>query len=150
MKIIAATIAITIFVSLSGCDEKSTGATSLSSSSAIIGDWSYGRLQDSMFDSARYSFHKDGTLNAVGVFHLLGSYYQILYQDGTWKATNDSLTLRIDTLYESRDYGKTFKPMTIENKEAKIGYSIDGNILGLNLPDGEGSIFVLKLKKMQK
>lgn len=135
------------FILYTGCEDKSTGDSAPHTNIELVGDWSYGRLQDSMFDSATYSFRDDGNFHSVGVFSLLGHYYQVIYQNGTWKAGRDSISLTIDTIFQTRDYGKTFSPMTNDVKSWSISYYVHRDTLGLRIKDDDGSIDTLKLRR---
>ena len=136
--------AIILFAS---CEDNSAGESTPPSSFDLVGDWSYGRLQDSMFDSATLSFRHDGIFHSVGVFSLLGHYYQVIYQKGTWKSGGDSINLTIDTIFQTRDYGKTFTPMTNNVKTQSIAYYVLRDTLGLRIKDDDGSIDTLKLRR---
>ncbi len=136
-----------VVILFASCEDKSTGDSTPPTSIDLVGDWSYSRLQDSMFDSATLSFRNDGTYHSVGVFSLLGHYYQVIYQKGAWKARSDSISLTIDTIYQTRDFGKTFTPMTNDIKSQSIAYYVLRDTLGLRIKDDDGSIATLTLRR---
>jgi hypothetical protein len=105
--------------------------------------------QSSMFDSATLSFRHNGIFHSVGVFSILGNYYQVIYQKGAWKAGSDSIILTIDTIFQTKDYGKTFTPMTNNVKSQSIAYYVLRDTLGLRIKDDDGSIDTLKLRRLK-
>lgn len=119
-------------------DPSSSPSPSPSNPAALLGSWNYSRWNGDMFDSARYTFQDGGKFEAQAVFHLRGSYYQIVYELGSWTATSDSLSLDLDTLYESRDSGRTFRPMSGPAAPIRTRYVRDGSRLTWILSDTAG------------
>jgi hypothetical protein len=126
-------------VFLSSCSKEGSAPTAPSTRSLLVGTWNYGRWNGDMFDSAHFVFQDGGKFSGQAVFHLRGSYYQIVYEFGSWSTRADSLTFRYDTLYESRDTGKTFRPFSGNVDSAVSLYSVDASHLVLTKTDTSGT-----------
>ncbi len=114
---------------LVGCS--SDGPTASGAASPLVGVWANSWNTVDMIDTAALTFGADGRLAETGVVSLIGSYVQDLKLTGTWSARADSVLLTWASSMQSKDSGKTWKPLNAGSPNHAYRWSVTGDTLRL-------------------